>query len=70
MYTVGGSDEEISWQEAVLVDLWDAPADSINPSHVLMEPQQWLPTCPSVAAQNIGPLEHVCWVRKDYLLAS
>ena len=26
--------------------------------------------CPTVAAQNIGPLEHVCWVRNGYLLES
>ena len=24
----------------------------------------------TVAAHNIGPVEHVCWVRKDYLLGS
>ena len=24
----------------------------------------------TVAAQNIGPLKHVCWVRKGYLLGS
>ena len=23
-----------------------------------------------VAPQNIGPLDHVCWVRKGYLLGS
>ena len=28
------------------------------------------PDSNTVAAQNIGPLEHVCWVRKGYVLGS